>query len=97
MKIDSIELYHVSMPLIYPWRTAYGEDTCIDSVLVKMCSADQSGWGESAPFAAPCYSPEWASGVFGVLRRLVRSKICLRARLVILETPVLRGSVLRGG
>lgn len=68
MKIDSIELYHVSMPLIYPWRTAYGEDTCIDSVLVKMCSADQSGWGESAPFAAPCYSPEWASGVFGVLR-----------------------------
>ena len=26
MKIDRIDLFHVAMPLIYPWRTAYGED-----------------------------------------------------------------------
>ena len=68
MNIDRIELYHVAMPLIYPWRTAYGEDATIESVLVKMVSGADHGWGESTPFAAPCYSPEWAAGVFGVLK-----------------------------
>ena len=64
MKIDRIELYHVAMPLIYPWRTAYGEDAAIHSVLCRMTSGSADGWGESTPLAAPCYSPEWAGGVF---------------------------------
>jgi O-succinylbenzoate synthase len=68
MRIDRIELYQVAMPLIYPWRTAYGEDAAIQSVLVRMASGAEFGWGESSPLAAPFYSPEWAGGVFAVLR-----------------------------
>jgi O-succinylbenzoate synthase len=68
MKIDRIELFHVAMPLIYPWRTAYGEDAAIHSVLCRMSSGSTDGWGEAAPFAAPCYSPEWAGGAFAVAR-----------------------------
>jgi len=68
MKIDCIELYHVAMPLISPWRTAYGEDAAIHAVLCRMESGSCDGWGESAPFAAPCYSPEWAGGAFAVCR-----------------------------
>ena len=68
MRIDHIELYHVAMPLISPWRTAYGEDAAIHSVLCRMSSGSVDGWGESAPFAAPCYSPEWAAGVFTVTK-----------------------------
>ena len=68
MKIDRIELFHVAMPLIYPWRTAYGEDAAIHSVLCRMSSGSVDGWGESAPFAAPCYSPEWAGGIFALNR-----------------------------
>lgn len=68
MHIDSIELYRVAMPLIYPWRTAYGEDSVIESVLVKMTSGDHVGWGEASPLAAPTYSPEWAAGVFHVMK-----------------------------
>lgn len=68
MRIDRIELFHVAMPLIYPWRTAYGEDAAIHSVLCRMSSGSVCGWGESAPFAAPCYSPEWAGGVFAVAK-----------------------------
>src|SRR5690349_16883690 len=64
MLIDRIDVFHVSMPLIYPWRTAYGEDAAIESVLVRMQSGDLVGWGESSPLAAPCYSPEWAGGVY---------------------------------
>lgn len=69
MHIDSIELFHVSMPLIYPWRTAYGEDAAIESVLVRMESGGVVGWGESSPLAAPCYSPEWGGGIFAVLKQ----------------------------
>jgi o-succinylbenzoate synthase len=68
MKIDRIELFHVAMPLIYPWRTAYGEDAAIHSVLCRLSSGSVDAWGESAPFAAPCYSPECAAGIFGVNR-----------------------------
>ncbi len=68
MKIDRIELFHVAMPLISPWRTAYGEDAAVHSLLCRMESGSVTGWGESAPFAAPCYSPEWAGGIFAVCR-----------------------------
>lgn len=68
MFIDRIDLYRVAMPLIAPWRTAYGEDAVIESVLVKMTSGDATGWGEASPLAAPMYSPEWAAGVFHVAR-----------------------------
>ena len=68
MKIDRIELFHVAMPLIYPWRTAYGEDAEINSVLCRMTSGSVDAWGESTPFAAPCYSSEWSEGIFGLAR-----------------------------
>lgn len=68
MIIDRIDLFHVAMPLIYPWRTAYGEDAAIHSVLCRLQSGSLCGWGEAAPFAAPCYSPEWAGGAFAVAR-----------------------------
>lgn len=68
MRLDRIELYHVRMPLIAPWRTAYGQDDAVHSVLCRLTSGSVHAWGESAPLAAPCYSPEWASGVFAVAR-----------------------------
>ncbi|MBM4002730.1 MAG: o-succinylbenzoate synthase [Planctomycetes bacterium] len=68
MHIDRIDLFHVAMPLIYPWRTAYGEDASIQSVLCRMVSGSIDAWGEASPLAAPCYSPEWAGGVFATCR-----------------------------
>lgn len=68
MKIERIELFHVAMPLIYPWRTAYGEDAAIHSVLCRMTSGSVEAWGESTPLAAPCYSPEWGGGIFATAR-----------------------------
>jgi O-succinylbenzoate synthase len=68
MRIDAIELFHVAMPLLEPWRTAYGEDATVESILVRMQSGNHVAWGESSPLAAPCYSSEWAGGVFACLR-----------------------------
>jgi O-succinylbenzoate synthase len=68
MRIDRLEFFHVAMPLIYPWKTAYGEDAAIHSVLCRMTSGSVDAWGEAAPFAAPCYSPDWAGGIFAINR-----------------------------
>lgn len=75
MKIDAIELYHVSMPLVSPWRTAYGEDASVSGVLCRMWSGSTAGWGEACPLEAPCYSPEWAGGVFAVVRDWMAPRI----------------------
>jgi len=52
------------MPLIYPWRTAYGEDPAIHSVLVKATSGEHTAWSESSPLYAPLYLTESAGSVF---------------------------------
>ncbi len=64
MKIESAELRYVELPLISPWRTAYGEDPTIHSVMVRFSSGGESAWGESTPFYAPTYSPESAGSVY---------------------------------
>jgi hypothetical protein len=63
IKIESIEIYYVQMPLIQPFSTAYGSDNTIESIFVKMSSGNNYGWGESSPLKAPTYSPECASAV----------------------------------
>ncbi len=68
MKIEAIELYRVAMPVIYPFRTAYGDGHVIESVLVRMSAQGRDGWGESTPWESPLYSPEWAGGVFALIR-----------------------------
>lgn len=73
MLVERIDIHHVAMPLLYPWRTASHEEWAIHSLLVRMETSDGrggtvTGWGETAPFADPAFSPEWASGAFGVLR-----------------------------
>lgn len=70
MRIEEIELYYVAMPLKYPWRTAYGEDWEIHSVLVKAVGDGHEGWGETTPFFAPTYSPETAGSAFLLLKEV---------------------------
>lgn len=94
MKIDAIEVFYVLLPLIYPWKTAYGEDATIHSILVRMRSGDNEAWGEATPFWAPTYSPETASSafflmteVFGprLLGREIDSAAALNERLAIFK------------
>uniref|UniRef100_A0A7C2JXN8 o-succinylbenzoate synthase n=1 Tax=Schlesneria paludicola TaxID=360056 RepID=A0A7C2JXN8_9PLAN len=75
MVIDRIDLFHVAMPLKHPWRTAYGEDAAVEAVLCRLSSGSLDAWGEASPFAAPCYSREWAGGVFAVCRDWLAPRI----------------------
>ena len=70
--IQQIDLYLVRMPLISPWKTAYGSDEQVESVIVRMQAGGAVGWGESCPLSEPTFSPEYAGGVLEVVRRFLR-------------------------
>jgi o-succinylbenzoate synthase len=71
VKINRIELYRVAMPLVYPFRTAFGNDETIESVLVRLCAGDVYGWGESASWRNPAYSPECAATQFLISKQFI--------------------------
>jgi len=86
VRIDRIEIYRVRLPLIYPFRTAYGDASVIESVLVRMEADGVEGWGESTPWESPLYSPEWGSGAYVLARdwfgpRLIGKDIATSADL----------------
>ena len=67
MKIERLEIRYVSLPLIYPWRTAYGSDAAVDSVLLHAYSGNHDAWAETTPLRAPTYSPEFTLGVYSLI------------------------------
>ena len=46
MKLDSITLYHISMPLVAPFETSFGRTTDRECILVSVQSEGLTGWGE---------------------------------------------------
>jgi len=71
MKISRIEIYRVAMPLVYPFRTAFGDDETIESVLVRLCAGNACGWGEAAPWRNPGYCPECAATQFMISKQFL--------------------------
>ena len=68
MRIDRIDVCHVSMPLKEAWKTSFSEEWSIDSVLVRVESEGIEGWGEAAPYAMPQFCSEWAAGATQLVR-----------------------------
>lgn len=75
MKIDKIEVWHISLPLQTPWRTAYGSDATIHSVVVRIRAGTQEGWGEATPLEAPTYSSQTAHCCFYILKKFFIPKL----------------------
>ena len=75
MIIEQIDLYHVKMPLLEPWVTAYGSQNDIESVFVKIASDGISGWGECAPSPLPLYNSEFSAGAFIVARDIMAPRL----------------------
>ncbi len=59
------------MPLVYPFRTAFGNVEMIESILVLLTSGEKAGWGESACWGAPAYSAECSATQFLVSRDFI--------------------------
>lgn len=67
MRIESIEVIAVRLPLRSPWHTAAGTLNGREVLLVRLRSDIGDGWGESAAFAEPGYSAEFVASARIVL------------------------------
>lgn len=78
MRLDTIDVFHVAMPLIAPWKTAFSEETAIDTILVRITGEGHVGWGEASPYAMPQFCPEWATGCFFLIRDVFAPRLAGR-------------------
>lgn len=85
MKITSIDIYLLSIPLRQPLRfetVPFTPNPCcwerLETVLVRVASGDLFGWGEAAPGNGPLWTSEWAAGVFYCLREWIGPAILRR-------------------
>ena len=67
MRIETVELVRVAMPLVVPFRTSFGVQRSRDVLLLHVTGEDE-GWGECTTPDAPIYSSEYTEGAAAVLR-----------------------------
>lgn len=67
MKIESVELLRVHMPLVAPFRTSFGTQTSRDVLLLRVLTTEAEGWAECVAMASPLYSSEYTEAAHRVI------------------------------
>jgi len=67
MKIERIDLYHVSMPLVSPFVTSFGRQLERQCLILALHAEGLTGWGECVANSTPGYSYETAVTAWHVL------------------------------
>lgn len=67
MRIERVELHHVAMTLVHPFRTSFGTQTEHPCVLVTAHGGGRAGWGECVVGLGPYYSAETIMSAWAVL------------------------------
>lgn len=67
MKVESIELHRIGMPLVRPFETSFGRETERDVLLVRLRTDVGDGWGECVAGSSPSYSSEYVEGCAHVI------------------------------
>jgi O-succinylbenzoate synthase len=67
MRIQQVELYHISMPLVHPFETSFGLETRRECILVAVRADGLIGWGECAASDRPDYSYETVGTCWHIL------------------------------
>ena len=71
MKIESIALHHIRMPLVAPFETSFGRESERECVLVSVKSEGLTGYGECAVSREPGYNYETTGTALHVLKDFV--------------------------
>ncbi|MFJ8962940.1 o-succinylbenzoate synthase [Lentzea sp. NPDC102401] len=67
MRIERIELLHVAIPLVSPFRTSFGTMTTKDTFLLRVVTDAAEGWSEFAADPEPLYCSEFVGAAELVL------------------------------
>lgn len=68
MKIERIELHHVSQQLVQPFRTSFGTQVERSCILVSLYSNGLTGWAECPASTDPGYSYETVTTAWHIMR-----------------------------
>jgi O-succinylbenzoate synthase len=68
MKIERIELHHISQNLVHPFRTSFGTQVERPAILVAVYGEGLVGWGECPVSTDPGYSSETIETAWHILR-----------------------------
>jgi len=71
MKIESITLHHISMPLVAPFETSFGRETDRQCVLIALQAEGLTGFGECVATRDPGYNYETAGTAWHILKDFV--------------------------
>jgi O-succinylbenzoate synthase len=93
MKLTSVELLRLVLPLVSPFRTSFGTQTSREVLLVHVTTPDSEGWAECVAMEDPLYSSEYVDAAAHVLRhhlvpRLVAAEGLTAARVATVLHPV---------
>ncbi len=71
MKVESIELRHIKMKLLSPFKTSMGTDFFVEHIIIKVQSDGISGWGECVAEGNPFYSSETINTSWHILKDFI--------------------------
>lgn len=71
MKIESLTLYHINLPLVAPFTTSFGSIDHKQCILVEIKAEGLTGYGESSVERDPGYSYETTGTAWHVLKDFV--------------------------
>ena len=71
MKIESITLHNISMPLVAPFETSFGRETVRQCVLVTLRADGLTGYGECVASRDPGYSYETTGTAWHILKEFI--------------------------
>lgn len=71
MKIESITLHHISMPLVAPFETSFGREVNRECVIITLQSEGLTGYGECVATRDPGYNYETTGTAWHILKDFV--------------------------
>ena len=95
MRIEQIELRHIRMELVSPFKTFAGTDYYEEHIIVKVIADGITGWGECVAQASPYYSYETVQTAWYILRDFLIPSI-LRKHLASIDDLIKQFRVVRG-
>ena len=83
MKIDSITLHHLNMPLVAPFETSFGRELDRECIIVSIRSDGLTGYGECVADQSPGYNYETTGTAWHIIKDFI--------------APLILGRMLRRG
>jgi o-succinylbenzoate synthase len=71
MKLDSLTLHHLRMPLVAPFETSFGRTTDRESILISIQSEGLIGYGECVADRDPGYSYETVGTAWHIIKEFI--------------------------